>query len=285
MTIEEMKHIKEERGYSFAQLADYSGVPMGTIQKIFGGVTRNPRPATLNALERVLAGEEKTYAGRAYTYELNGVRICSEIDMVKETAAVYAEKKGPGDYTLKDYYGLPEDRRVELIDGVFYDMSSPNLVHQSLLGLLHVQVATFIRRNKGACKVWMAPVDVQLDCDDKTMVQPDLIILCDPEKRRDFGIYGAPDFVLEILSSSTSKKDRFLKTYKYSNAGVREYWIIDPKRRTLITYDFTEEDEVRTEMPLRGRCGLSIYSGELEIDLDELAAEIEEMEAAERKEQ
>ena len=88
---------------------------------------------------------------------------------------------------------------------------------------------------------FMSPVDVQLDCDEKTVVQPDVLIVCDRAKFQNGRVFGAPDFVAEVLSPSTRKKDMSLKVYKYMNAGVREYWIIDPEKKAVIVYDLEHE--------------------------------------------
>ena len=107
------------------------------------------------------------------------------------------------------------------------------------------------------------------------MVQPDLIILCDRDKIKRWGIMGAPDFILEILSPSTRRKDCVKKLQKYSDAGVKEYWIVDPGKRLLLTYDFTR-DYLPRIYPLTGTAGLSLYGGELQIDLDEIAGLIQD---------
>lgn len=274
MTIEEMKQIKEERGYSMSQLSEYSGVPLGTLQKIFSGQTLKPRKSTITAIEKVLLGDESIYQGKAYTYQLESRE--SKADCVREAAAYntrFVEKK-QGEYTLEDYYTLPEERRVELIDGVIYDMSSPLFVHQIIAGEVYAQIREYIEKNKGECVPVIAPVDVQLDCDNKTMVQPDVLIICDAQKIRKFGVFGAPDFVLEVLSDSTRKKDLTLKLSKYIESGVREYWIIDPKKKLLLTYDFTEEG-MPCIYPLEGEAGLAIYQEKLKINLNKIAEIIE----------
>ena len=89
---------------------------------------------------------------------------------------------------------LPDEQRVELIDGYFYDMASPTFGHQSIGGEIHRQIANYIMEHGGNCRPFIAPVDVQLDCDERTMVQPDVGIVCDTSKIKRFGIYGAPDF-------------------------------------------------------------------------------------------
>ena len=274
MTIEEMKKIKEERGYSMSQLSEYSGVPLGTLQKIFSGETKTLRKSTIAAIEKVLLGEESLYQGKAYAYHMESKGISA--DHIRETVTYGTEfvEKKQGEYTLEDYYALPDERRVELIDGVIYDMSAPMVVHQMIAGDIYGQIREYIEKNKGECIPVMSPVDVQLDCDQKTMVQPDVLVICDPEKIRRFGVFGAPDFVLEVLSPSTRKKDLTVKLSKYIGAGVREYWILDPEKKILITYDF-EEDGMPCIYPLEGDVGLAIYEEKMKINLAKIASIIE----------
>lgn len=91
-------------------------------------------------------------------------------------------KRDMGDYTVEDYYLIPKERRVELIDGVIYDMASPTAIHQILSTELCNIIPVIYSQQKGRCIVMVAPMDVQLDCDDKTMVQPDVMVVCDRDK-------------------------------------------------------------------------------------------------------
>lgn len=252
MTIEQMKYFKKVKGYTFAQLSEYSGVPLGTLQKIFNGETRSPRYDTLMAIEKVLKPD-------------------TDVDGICEALTEYGVSKA--EYTVDDYYALPDERRVELIDGVFYDMAAPSLSHQIISMRLSVLIANYINKKKGKCIVLAAPVDVQLDCDNKTMVQPDIVVLCDRDKMMDRCIMGAPDFVVEILSPSTREKDVYLKTMKYRSAGVREYWMIDLKKERIITY-FFEDDEIPCIYGLYSKIPVRIYDGELEIDFEEMKEEL-----------
>ena len=267
MTLEEMKRMKQERGYTLAQLADYSGVPLGTIQKIFSGETEHPRYATLKALEKAFAEDSGTYQ---FDKGKNSVQKVQEA-LIYEP--FYCKKQG--EYTLEDYYALPNERRVELIDGVIYDMSAPSFVHQHILGDVYTAIRQFIDSKGGSCLPMMAPVDVQLDCDDWTMVQPDILILCDKSKICKWGIMGAPDFCLEIVSESTSRKDYVKKLQKYTEAGVKEYWIIDPLRKVLLTYHW-KDNYLPHMYPLKDSVGLALYDEELQIDLNKIASLIQD---------
>lgn len=127
MTLDEMKKKKKELGYSNQRIAELSGLPFGTVQKIFGGVTAAPRHETLAALEQAL-----NHPRVVYSYD----DIRSDLDVVVLREEVpYRTAVKNRLYTIDDYFALPDDVRVELIDGVFYDMAAPNWVHQTILGM------------------------------------------------------------------------------------------------------------------------------------------------------
>ena len=176
------------------------------------------------------------------------------------------ERANNGNKTLEDYYALPDDRRAELIDGVIYDMPSPSVAHQETLVSVLAQICNYIRNNKGKCKALPAPIDVQLDYDEKTMLQPDVVILCDDKKNKNRCIFGPPDFVCEVLSPSTKFRDSVLKLWKYMNAGVREYWMVDTDKKKVICY-FFEQGEEAMEYSLEDDIPVMIYEGKLRISL------------------
>ena len=136
-------------------------------------------------------------------------------------------------YTYTDYLKWDDGVRRELIDGKIYLMAGSNRRHQKLSGNLYEQFKAFLKGK--ACEVYYAPLDVRLNADtlDDTVVQPDLMIVCDDSILDDAGIKGAPDMVIEILSPATADYDRITKFNMYLQAGVKEYWIIDPVTKSL----------------------------------------------------
>ncbi|MCD7745019.1 MAG: Uma2 family endonuclease [Lachnospiraceae bacterium] len=223
------------------------------------------------------------------SYEEEGDGSNGELLCEAKMKYVYSAYKRQGEYTLEDYYALPDDRRTELIDGYFYDMAAPYTTHQIAGFEISVQLANFIKSRKGLCRVLNAPVDVQLDCDDRTMVQPDVLVVCDRDKIKKRCVYGAPDFVIEILSDATARKDLTVKLWKYMSAGVREYWIVDLRQEKVIVYDRTEEDGMLKNKADENRAGnnwhisiygmdqpvpVRIFGGECQIRFDEICEEV-----------
>jgi Uma2 family endonuclease len=145
-------------------------------------------------------------------------------------------------YTYADYRTWPDDERWELIDGVAWNMSpAPSSRHQGLLGELHIQVAPRLKGTQ--CRVYLAPFDVllpehagQREDDVPSVVQPDLTGICDASRITPRGCFGAPDWVVEIISPWTMKKDLNEKFALYERNGIREYWLIDPGSRTMHVY-------------------------------------------------
>ena len=150
-------------------------------------------------------------------------------------------RKSEQHYTYADYRQWPDDERWELIDGVAYSMSGPTTIHQTISSELHGALWEFLKGKP--CRVFASPFDIffprlnEQDEDDvDTVVQPDLLVVCDKAKIRDNGIWGAPDLVVEILSPSTSRKDLHEKYDLYQRSGVKEYWVIDPPGRWFQQY-------------------------------------------------
>ena len=139
-------------------------------------------------------------------------------------------------YTWADYVTWDETIRCELIDGIVHMMTAPSRIHQYISGRLFYQLFDFLKGK--SCEVYAAPFDVRLNADneDDIVLQPDILVICDKSKLDQKGCLGTPDLVIEILSPSSGNYDKVLKFNKYLQAGVQEYWIVDPDSRMVNVY-------------------------------------------------
>lgn len=176
-------------------------------------------------------------------------------------------KKGNARFTYADYRTWPDDERWEIINGEAYAMTpAPSLLHQKILGNLHLKFGGhFLGKS---CTVFIAPTDVVLN--ETNVVQPDLLVVCDRNKMTDANIQGAPDLVAEVLSHSTSLRDKREKKRLYERFGVREYILVYPddalvERYSLANGKYSPPDILNWDEQLR----LSAFP-ELEIDLWEI---------------
>jgi len=187
-------------------------------------------------------------------------------------------EKSDEKFSYADYLSWPDDERWEIIEGVAYDMSpSPTTEHQGISFKLSGILYAFLKDKK--CKAFAAPFDVRLaetndevDEELKTVVQPDIAVVCDQNKLDKRGCYGAPDITVEILSPSTSYKDQTEKLLLYEKHRVKEYWIVNPDAKYVMIYrlegvkygkpEYLTENDTIKSMALDG----------LEIDLSEVWA-------------
>lgn len=145
-------------------------------------------------------------------------------------------------YTIDDIYNLPEGTRAELIDGQIYYMAPPSRQHQRIISKLNQSIANYIDSNKGHCEVYPAPFAVFLNADNTNYVEPDISVICSPDKLTNKGCKGAPDWIIEVVSPGSRRMDYLTKLFKYRSAGVREYWIVDPDKNMILVYNFESED-------------------------------------------
>lgn len=175
-------------------------------------------------------------------------------------------------YTTKDIMALPDGVRAELIDGVIYYMATPNTIHQALLRELCYAFITYQKQNKGTCLTFFAPYSVFINRDEHNYLEPDLLIICphgeEDDRCQKDGCHGGPDFVLEIVSPSSKRMDYVKKLGKYEEAGVREYWIVDPQNERVLVYDL-ENDNLLTWYTFEDTIPVGIY-GDFSIDFKEL---------------
>ena len=232
MTIEEMRQCKREQGYSYKKIAEMSGLPVGTVQKVLSGITRSPREETLRALENVL----KPVVWDDDTVEKN------------DRSKVYS------------LY------RTEWIDGTAYPLEVPSLIHQILIGEILSQIHCQMKRKRLEGMAIVAPVKVCLRVGEDTLVQPDLVVICDRMKFQRDMICGAPDWIVEVLSAETRRKDMTIKLAKYTAAGVREYWMVDSDKEKILVY-LLEKEELPVIYGFQDEIPVGIFDGNVIVDL------------------
>lgn len=179
-------------------------------------------------------------------------------------------------FTYAHYVTWPAEERWELIDGIPYDMSpAPSRYHQEISMNLGFEISKFLKGKGKKCKVYAAPFDVRLpggeqtDVETMTVVQPDISVVCNPEKLDDKGCKGAPDFIAEITSLATIKKDMKDKLLIYEKHGVPEYWIIQPEENLVMVYKLNEQkryDRAKV-FSKEDKIELKLKEGTIEIDL------------------
>jgi Uma2 family endonuclease len=174
-------------------------------------------------------------------------------------------------YTYADFLEWDESVRAEIVDGELVMMAPPSRVHQGIITQLLFQIERFLKGKP--CKVYPAPFAVRLfpakDHRDDTVLEPDIVVVCDSAKLDDKGCNGAPDFVAEIISPSTAKYDRIVKFRKYQIAGVREYWIVDPDTKTVQACVLENGRYVMSMYDENERAPITVLPG-CEIDLAEV---------------
>ena len=240
ISIKELNKLKAELGLTYKKISELSGVPFSTVQKVLGGITSSPKYITVKALSDVLRREA-------------------------------ARKNDETKYeTVQDYYRLDDDRRVELINGVFYDMATPSVEHQLIVTQIWNAFYNYIQKNKGKCIPIVAPFDVQVKGDNYNIVEPDVMIICDKNKIQGNKVFGKPDLVVEVVSKTSAAHDRIRKLNIYFEAGVREYWIVDPIQNEIIVYEFTGEEYTKKEYSISSTVPVGIYDGKCKVDFGKI---------------
>ena len=235
MDINDLRKLKEEENMSYEMMSDLSGIPLDIVTKIFSGEIKEPKYMSLLAMEQVIVRKKKI----PFYYDVEQEQPC----LIREQVAYNFDARK---YHVEDVRQLCAGVRVEIIDGKFHTMSTPNRMHQFLSVEILFAMKSHIEKNKGKCHIYTAPLGVRLFADDKTWVEPDILVVCNrKEILTEYGCNGAPDLIVEIVSPSNSFHDYVTKLMKYQQAGVREYWIVDPRteRVSVIYFEDTEKNE------------------------------------------
>lgn len=175
---------------------------------------------------------------------------------------------GKQEYTVQDILDLPEGERAELIDGEIFFMASPTTTHQAIVGWIYTEIRHYISEKNGKCRVFISPFAVFLKNDDKNYVEPDVCVICDREKLDNQGCHGAPDWIVEVVSSSSRRMDYYKKLSAYQEAGVREYWLVDSLKKTIVVYDL-EQEEMPVVHPFGTMVKVGIYE-DFSIDFSQM---------------
>jgi len=164
-----------------------------------------------------------------------------------------------GSYSYADYFAVRFEDSVELIGGRVFRMSpAPSLTHQRWCGLIFAKLHNYLAEKEA--EVFIAPFDVRLphlssgDAEIVTVVRPDICVVCDPEKLDERGCVGTPDIVVEVLSSGNNWRELIDKYKVYEDAGVKEYWIVNPKRKHLFVYVLNKKGKFQS-------AGVNMYTG------------------------
>ena len=173
-------------------------------------------------------------------------------------------------YTIEDIYELPEGTHAELIDGELFMMAAPSTKHQRIVSELHYLLKDYIKKNHGSCEVFPSPFAVFLNADYSIYLEPDLSVICDKKKLTDKGCYGAPDWIIEIVSPTSRQRDYNKKLFKYHSAGVREYWIADYSKNRIMVYYFDKNQ--MEEYSFTDQIKAGIFEN-LEINFSEISLE------------
>lgn len=253
MQLCEMEERRKQLGFTYAQIAMMTDLEEEEVRRILNSEVIHVSYETVRALEWIL----DKGLGQNVIRESNIAPWLTE------------DRKRQGHYTIADYFALPKQCDVELINGVFISRTAPNADHQFVVSEVSFAIQNYIKNKKGKCRVFAASPDVQVDGTDRTMVKPDIVLLCDRKKIVDGYIQGAPELLIEILSKSTRNVDMVEKLHKYRESGVYEYWMVDLEQERVIVHCFEEQGEsiiYGFDTPV----SVGIYGGELKIDFREI---------------
>jgi len=282
LTVEQINELRHKYCVNYEMISDGTGVPLSTVQKVLGGFTKSPRRETLEAISKYFEKSENHVQYKLYDDTLpEDIMVMESVDAeCLDSYGGYRTKQNKR-YTPHEFDNITKsEARLELIDGVVYNLASPSTSHQTILTELTWAFKQYIHSNQGKCKLVIAPYDVYLKKDEDNRFQPDLIIYCGDDRKSVFkkkGFWGAPDFICEIVSPSTSSRDYYLKRNLYRESGVKEYWIVDYGANKITLENFMS-DKGQDVYSFDDKVPVAIYNGKLEIDFAVIKAACEDIE-------
>ncbi len=300
MKIDEIRERKKRLKLTTYQLALLADLPQGTVSKILTGETKNPSYLTIEKIDETLQQEEMKARLEAYTTAMKQYFSEHPEDNgnQKKFEEIYRSENNLNDAPIpfavpKDddtgIYGnlalqnnkmtasqlgkMGESRDLQLIDGAVIISEMAGVSHQRMVKKLGRAISDFIDANNGKCEVFDLGVNVYLNEDEYTLVIPDIAVICNEKQIDEKGIQGAPDWVIEVVSPSTRHIDYHKKLYKYMDAGVREYWIVDIDRQ-MVSVCINGEPMQVTIYSFAEEIPVSIYDGKLNVDMPTVSSHI-----------
>lgn len=296
MDISDIRMRKKELKLTTQQIAYLAELPVSTVSKIMTGETKNPSYITIERIEKVILQEEmarriKAYR-KAFTLYCEGLNKGEDVDRelfdrkyrrenhLDNAPIPFARVRranneiGEGNLAkVRDYRltadsleKIGEDKNIELIDGRLIINQAPDLQHQIVVQNIGKIIDRYIEDNHGKCKVFNVGVNVFLEENDYTLLIPDIVVVCDENKLQANGIYGVPDWIIEVVSNSSRKLDYNEKMHKYMVSGVSEYWIVDVDKQRITVY-IKGEPMMAYVYGLNDEVPVGIYQGKLSICL------------------
>lgn len=230
MNLEKLKKRKKELRLTNKDVAELSGVSLGTVNKIFSGATKAPQVDTMKAILNVLRLEE---------YQFYDSDMEQEKPKMKRMIPAVPENGQEPAVTEEEYRTLPDRKQMELIEGRIVRHGSPAWNHQELISGVLCALRDYSKKNGCRCHAVCGPVEVRLECmNGDTVVQPDLVMLLGEEQISSRGLDWAPEFVMEVLAENEQEQELVIKPEVYMEAGVREYWVVNLYQRQVLSYWF-----------------------------------------------
>ncbi|MCR5595287.1 MAG: Uma2 family endonuclease [Lachnospiraceae bacterium] len=268
MNISDLKKRKKELKLTTAELAYLAELPVSTVSKIMTGETRTPSYVTIEKIDKALTKEEMRIRIEAYKKAIEKYlsdhpdedfdesvfeTYYRRINDLTDAPIPYAvKKKATTDNNLRSgsnlalnpstplnseiLHDIGEDRSIELLDGHLIINEAPGVRHQLIVQNTGKIIDKYISDHGGKCMVFNVGINVCLGNNNDTVLIPDIAVVCNPDLLDEYGIHGAPDWVIEVVSKSTKHRDYNAKMHKYMSCGVREYWIVDPEKEKVTVY-------------------------------------------------
>ncbi len=300
MELSDLKRRKNNLKLTVGQLSMLADLPVGTVSKIMTGETQNPSYLTVDILDKTLAREEsrarveafrnammkyiKEHPDEEFIYEdfekkyreehrLNRKAIPfatpdNDPYWISGSLALEAPQKKPKEdhhISYEEYCSLPESSLTELIDGHMIVNQPPSYAHQNVVMNLGDEIKSYIRKNSGDCRMFNVGFGARFYDTPDTCLIPDIMVVCEPDRITDYYVWD-PDWIIEVTSPSTRRRDYGEKRSLYIQAGVREYWIVDLEKSKVITW--TRDDDINLygfgdDIPVH------IYDGKLKIKIED----------------